>query len=270
MRRQVQGTGRIAVALVTLCVLAACTGDGDNERGAATPLDPGDLQGSEWVLVTTGDGDGVPAPLTLDIGDGSASGSGPCNVYNVRFEYDGHDLTTGRVMSTAIGCARRLARAEERYFRAIAAADTIEKESGRLELSGSDGDDRLVFARAGLAERITGDWDVVNVGTTVGIGSVVPGLDGRKPTLTFHSDGTLAIDTGCNTGTASWTPDGRSLRIEAPQLTKMSCSDAPGVMAQEQSIVDALERTRTAEIAGTQAMLMDGDGLIVLVLARDP
>jgi heat shock protein HslJ len=106
------------------------------------------------VLVATGESDGVAdaTPLTLDIGGDSASGTGPCNRYRVPFTHDGNDLTTGPLASTKKACAPRLMRAEDRFFRAIETADTVEKEGDRLVLSGDDDDDRLVFARAERAK----------------------------------------------------------------------------------------------------------------------
>jgi heat shock protein HslJ len=256
--------------VVLSCALAACTGHSRAaESRAVIPLDPGDLEGSAWILVAIGEFDGVPAstPLTLNVGDGRASGSGPCNRYNVAFVYEGNDLTTGRVASTRMACASRLMRAEERYFRAIERADTIEKESDRLVLSGSDDDDRLVFAPAEVAREIVGEWDVVNVAAESAIVSV---LRGTSPTLDFDSDGTVAIDTGCNTGRSSWSAEEQSLEIDPPRLTLRTCDEPPGVMEQEANIVAALDRTRSAEIAGARASLVDGDGAIVLVLARSP
>ena len=142
----------ISLALVaTVFVVAACSDHSRAaERDALVPHDPGDLDGTDWVLVATGETDAVPADLrsTLHIGDGTASGRGPCNNYNLTFVVDGNDLTTGDIASTRKACPERVMRAENRYFRALAKADTVEKEANRLVLSGPD-DTRLVFVRPG-------------------------------------------------------------------------------------------------------------------------
>jgi heat shock protein HslJ len=138
-----------AVLLAALCLLAACSDHGRSaESEALVPREPGNLHGTEWVLVATGDSDAVPADLrsTLDIEDATASGRAPCNSYNLAFKVDGTDLVTGEIASTRKACPERVMRAENRYFRALAKADTVKKEDDRLVLSGPD-DTRLVYAR---------------------------------------------------------------------------------------------------------------------------
>jgi len=140
------------VCLVLLaCVLAACSSHSRAvESEELVPQDPGDLQGTEWTLVATGDFDAVPAstPLTLEIDDGTASGAGPCNRYRMKFTNRGDDVTTGELASTKVACEPRKMRAEQRFFRDLQAVDTAEEQADRLILTGPN-DVRLVFERAG-------------------------------------------------------------------------------------------------------------------------
>ena len=143
-------TVRVGLGLLAaLCMLAACTSHSRAaEADALVPHEPGDLDGTEWVLVATGDTDAVPADLrsTLNIEEGAASGRGPCTNYNLTFVVDGTDLDTGEIASTRKACPERVMNAENRYFRKLAKADTVEMEADRLVLSGPD-ETRLVFAR---------------------------------------------------------------------------------------------------------------------------
>ena len=248
--------------------LAACGSGRSAERDALIPKDPGNLKGTQWILVETGDSDAVPVstPFTLTIGEGTASGSGPCNRYHLAFSHDGDDLTTGTVASTQMACAPRLGSAEHRYFRRLEAADTVDLEQERLVLSGPD-DVRLVFERADdAAGGLAGKWDIVNYATASAIQSPVKGT---KPTLDFGSDGTLAIATGCNAGNATWTAHGQSVTIDAPRSTLKACADPPGVMEQEAHIFAALPLSKTVELTHSSAALLDSKGNTLFVLARD-
>jgi heat shock protein HslJ len=143
---------RVGVRLGLLACVGLLGACGDHSRAdeldALVPHEPGDLDRTAWVLVATGDSDAVAANLrsTLNIENGTASGTGPCNNYNVTFAVDGTDLDTGEVASTKQACPARVMRAEDRFFRTLAAVDTVEMEDDRLVLSGPH-DTRLVFAR---------------------------------------------------------------------------------------------------------------------------
>jgi heat shock protein HslJ len=138
--------------IVLLLALAACTGHSrDAESIALVPQPPGDLKGTEWLLVATGEVDAVPVgrALTLEFGDGTASGRGPCNTFRMKFVLGGtddEDVTTGPIVSTRIACAPRVLHAEERYLRDLEAVDTAVKQDERLVLTGPN-DVRLAFER---------------------------------------------------------------------------------------------------------------------------
>jgi heat shock protein HslJ len=199
----------------------------------------------------------------LDIGDGTASGAGPCNQFRLRFTVDGDDLTTGPIAGTKVACAPRIMRAEQRFFRALEKADTAQIESDELVLTGPD-DVRLAFAPADDSADLDGDWYVASVASDRGL----EGVHGSPPRLDFGSDGELTIDSGCDTGSATWTAEGRSLTIAAPRMTLKACDSPPGVMEREANLVTALSRVAESETANDTAVLLDRDGAIVLGLTR--
>lgn len=83
---------------------------------------------------------GVPAGLVIEIEDGQVTGEGPCNSFSARWS---RDTGASDLLSTAIGCANDVIRAEETYHRLLS-ADMVEADD-ELRL-GSAGPD-LVFAR---------------------------------------------------------------------------------------------------------------------------
>jgi heat shock protein HslJ len=246
--------------------LAGCGHSRSAESEALVPQDPGDLDGTEWVLVATGDTDAVPPSrtVTLNIADGTASGSGPCNPFRVPFSVDGDELTTGPVAATKVACAPRVMRAERRFFRALEKSDTAEIVSDELVLTGPD-DVRLAFAPADDSPDLGRDWYVVSVASSRGLESV----HGSPPRLDFGDDGELQLDSGCNTGSATWTEEGRTVTISEPRMTLKACESPAGVMEREANLVTALTRVAAAETTDDTAVLFDADGAIVLVLTRE-
>jgi heat shock protein HslJ len=261
----------VATAAIVVVTATGCTDEGrSRESEALVPYGPGDLAGTEWLLVATGDHDGVPAraTATLRVGDGEATGTGPCNRYRVPFEQDGtdgEDVTTGPVVATQQACPG-LERAERRFFQALEIVDTAALESDALVLSGPR-DTRLVFERAeDAADAVEGEWHVVSVATEDALVSVLPGTE---PRLDFSDDGTVGIQPGCNVATAQWQGRGRrGLSITAPGATLKACEEPAGVMEQEAAILVALERTARVDGAGDALVLLDADDTTTLVLER--
>jgi heat shock protein HslJ len=251
------------VVLFALC-LAACGSGRAAESKALIPRDPGKLDGTDWVLVGTGDSDAVPASTTLRlrIEAGSASGNGPCNSFRLDFSHESDDVTTGKVAATARACSEPLMTAERKFFSDLEAVDTAHSESGHLVLSGP-GDVRLTFERANEpAEKLSGRWDIVSVASGEALSGAVPG---SKPTLDFGSQGRLTIATGCNTGSSTWSAHGQSVSITTPASTRKACAD--DLMTQEASIFAALPRAATVDVAHDSAFVLDRAGTTLLVLA---
>jgi heat shock protein HslJ len=253
-------------AAVGATALAGCGHGRSAESEALVPQDPGDLEGSEWLLVATGDTDAVPPSrtVTLNIADGTASGAGPCNQFRLPFSVDGDDLTTGPIAATKVACVRQVMRAERRFFHALVAADTAVIVSGELVLTGPD-DVRLVFAPTDDSAELAGDWYVVSVATDRGLETV----QGSLPRLGFGNDGQLQVDSGCNTGSATWSEEGRSVTITEPRMTLKACDTPAGVMEREADLVAAFTRVAAAETVDDTAVLADRDDAIVLVLTTE-
>lgn len=266
-RKQRSSIGRVVALALVLAGATACGPGRAVESKALVPRDPGVLAGTRWILVATGNAEPVPAstPFTLDIAHGAASGTGPCNRFHLSLTQDGQDIATGPVASTQIACAPPLLAAEQRFFAALEAVDTAHKEdtNNELVLSGPH-DVRLVFDHADRsADRLAGRWNIVNYARP---DALTTPIAGTRPTLDFGDSHTLTIETGCNTGHATWTANGHSLAITAPRATLKACATPPGVEAQESSIFAALPRVRTVELARIDAVLLAADGSALFVL----
>lgn len=265
----------VMVAVVGVVLAAAGCGwdDGVDSRAATAGLPSirADVEARDWVLDAAGSSVTVPddVEVTLSVDGDSVSGRAPCNAYHGTFDLgtDGSVEVTG-IAVTQMACEPAVMDAEAAYLAALEAVDEVEVEvdedgrddADRLVLTGPD-DVRLSYRSYDAHDLLVGTWAIVDVATADAIQSVVAG---SEPTVTFAEDGTLALDTGCNTGGGDWELDDHDISVGPVFLTKMACDDPPGVMEQEAAIVSALESAAEVEITPGSLTLLADDGRILL------
>ena len=264
-------TRRLAAAAVLLVLaaglLAACGSDDGSGDGGATTTEAaapvtGSLAGPEWVLDADQSSidlpDGASATLTVD--GGTVSGVGPCNSYRGSIQVDGSDVTIGSLAETMMACEQPLMDAQDAFTAALRAAQTAEVDGDTLVLTGAD-DTTLTFTASDPARAVLGNWDIVDVAKTDAIIGV---REGTSPTLTFAADGSMAVDTSCNTGGGPYTVDGNDIAIGPVAVTERACLDPTGVMRQETRILAALGNATSVEATPERLTLLDNQGAIVL------
>ena len=163
-----------------------------------------------------------------------------------------------------MACEPPLMDAQDAYTAALRAAETAEVDGDTLVLSGAD-DTTLTFTAVDPTEQVLGDWDVVEVAKPDAIVSV---REGTAPTLTFAADGSMAVDTSCNTGGGPYEVDGESITIGPVAVTERACLDPAGVMRQEARILAALDDAETVQVTPDRLTLLDSQGFIVLGAIR--
>ena len=77
-------------------------------------------------------------PVTLELEGKEMSGLAACNQYGGKVTIDGSAFSSGRLITTEIGCEPAIARAEQRYYAALPSADTIEVRATTLTMTGPD------------------------------------------------------------------------------------------------------------------------------------
>lgn len=269
MRRSLLVTALLAGLAVGL--LGACgSDDGSGESGsttteAAAPV-TGELAGREWVLDADESSIDLPdgAAATLRVDGGTVSGIGPCNSYRGSIQVDGSSVIIGSLAETMMACEQPLMDAQSEFTAALRAVDAAEVEGDTLVLRGAD-DTTLTFTAVDPAEQVLGDWAVTEVAKPDAIVGV---RDGTDPTLTFAADGSMAVDTSCNTGTGPYELDGEAIAIGPVAVTERACTDPQGVMRQEARILAALDQADTLEVTPERLTLLDSQGFIVLSATR--
>ena len=255
----------LASVWVMLLATAACGSDEADSRSEAQGIPDivQSLEAEEWVLDATDSSVDLPedATATLTVAGDTVSGVGPCNSYGGPFTIDGDAVTIGPLAATLVGCEQALMDAQDDFTQALEAVDRLDLPDGRLVLSGPD-DVHLAFDPLDRWEALLGSWSVVNLATA---DAVTGPIDGTDPTLEFADDGTLSVDTGCNTGSGGWELDGDRITIGPLATTQRACDAPEGVMQQEADLTAALEASARMSIAGDTLTLLREDGTITVV-----
>jgi heat shock protein HslJ len=271
---------RRCMTIAGLAVLVAAAGgcgwnDAVDSRAATAGLPSlqADVEARDWVLdpddssITVGEA----TPVTLAVDGDVVSGTAPCNAYRGTIDLgDDGSVEISDLAATRRACERPVMEAETEFLAALEAVDHAEvdvddegrDDRDRLTLTGPDGVE-LGFSSFDARDLLIGEWTLVDVNTGDAIQSMVLGTE---PTLRFDDDGTMAIDTGCNTGGADWELDGDEITVEAARTTLRACEG--DVMDQETAILAALEGAERVEVAPGSLTLLDGDGRIALVAVQ--
>jgi heat shock protein HslJ len=252
-----------AAALLCVCGLSACGTDNEStQRSATTPMPDlrHALAAHEWLL----DGSGAQ-PVTLAFGADTVSGAAPCNGYHGGFSIKGDDtIAISMLASTKRACAPEVMRAEQKYLAALQGTHEVAVSGQQLVLSRSGGG-RLAYTAIDPREQLLGTWQVVDVYRDNAIHSMILGTE---PTLTFEKDGALVLDTGCNTVHGRYELKGRQITVEGLSQTDKACTEPPGVMEQEASLVQALKAASRIDVAPGTLKLLNEQGHIQLSAIR--
>ena len=205
------------------------------------------------------------SPVTLVVDDDRVSGTGPCNTYHGGIDLDGDSVEITSLASTLRACDDSIMEAEDEFFAALEAVDTIDVSEDELVLSNDQGV-KLTFRAFDAGEHLIGEWAIVNVATGNAIESVLPDTD---PSVTFRDDGSVTLVTGCNDGQAFWEIDGDELTVGPLSQTRKFCSEPDGVMRQEAALVRALESAARVQVTPANLTILNERGNIALVAVQD-
>lgn len=265
MRRSVRSAAWMrSVPLAATTLLNACAAMTD--VSTAPPL-----EGTRWRL-TDLRGQALsegPAP-TLQIEGTRASGSDGCNRYTGPYTRTGADIRIGPGLAgTRMACPDHLQKRADVFARVLDDTRRYRAQTtptgDRLELLGIDGSVIALFTAQSQALPGT-RWEVTGIND--GRQAVVSVQTGTRVTLAFDGQGRVTGSAGCNRFTARFEAGPGAVRIETPAATRIACPE-PGVMAQEQAFLRALEAARTARIEADQLELRDADGALQVSARAD-
>jgi heat shock protein HslJ len=144
-------------------------------------------------------------------------------------------------------------------------AGSYQVGDGKLQLIAASGTPVATFV-AQSTELANTSWRTTGINN--GRGALTSVVTGVEVTAEFGADGQASGWAGCNRWSASYTAERSSLKFGPPAVTRKMCAE-PGVMAQEQSFLDALATVSEARMEGDRLELRTAQGAMALVLYRE-
>lgn len=259
---------RLGVALALPFVLTACgddAGSGRGPTGRTVPL----LDGTSWIVteVTEGGNPRILVPrseIRVEFVDGSISINGGCNGMGANYTLSADaELETDTLGGTEMDCDQPLMDQDAWLSGTVFASPLVASVDG----------DTLTLAREGLelvlTDRAVASPDVLLEGTAWQLDGIrssdsmssLP-AGGSTPTLSLSTDGTVALDTGCNSGRGTATVSGSTISFGPVTTTKKACADLAARQT-EAAVLATLDGAVEWSIAEKTLTLTKGDrGLV--------
>lgn len=233
-------------------------------------MDPADLVGSEWQLVSwNGERPLEGARITLAFDRESFNGHAGCRGYRGRYEAEGDGLRITFIEMLGEGCPDRQALMvqEDEHTTRLELTTHYRLGEGRLELLTARGE---VLFYEPLLEQTRQDWEGRNwvLASFLAEDVVTSVLEGSQITALFEN-GEVSGSAGCNSYGGSYTIDDFRLSVGVLTTTKMACTSPAGVMEQEQRYLSFLAGTFAHNLEGDQFRLEMGDGRSLIFEASE-
>jgi heat shock protein HslJ len=252
---------RLAVPLVALSVFGACGSDttfsdtstqpADSE--ASVPASDLDLDGRTFVS-TEVDGHDlvVDSQIRLSFQEGSVSINAGCNTLVGGYTIEGETLQVPVLAMTQMACDPALMDQDTWLSETFSGSPTLALEGDDMTVTAADGS-TITFLDAEVAEPdqpLEGTrWVVSGLLANEGI-STVP--IGAEASITI-TDGTAAVEAGCNTGSAPVTITDTTITFGPMILTRMACPQPQ--MDLENAVVAVLDGEVTYTIDSSTLQL---------------
>lgn len=242
---------------------------------AATPgaIEPGPLVGRSWLLVSINEEPPLPgSSITAVFGPSNTLGGWTgCNSYAASIQVENDGMIISRPVVTPYTCRKTIMDQETWYLDALSKVTNYTIRDDELVMYDDEGE-TLVSYRPITPTTLPGTtWRVTSINS--GEQGLAGLLEGMEMTLAFGEDGLLAGMAGCNTFTAIYRLDGQDLSVElnGGETTPAGviCLEPPGIMAQEQQFLAALEKIVTYQIAGDTLILRAADEAVLAQLSEN-
>jgi heat shock protein HslJ len=237
--------------LALTVLVAAC-----NAMPAAT------LDGTEWLSIeVTEDGEERPlvpgTQIRLRFEDGQVGASAGCNTIGGTYRLDDGRLVFEGGGMTEMGCDNERHAQDDWLAAFLGSRPTVAREGSELTLS--SGTTVVV-----LQDREVADPDLPLTGTTWTVESLITGdavstIPGDAvATFAFADDGTVDLNTGCNTGGGSYEVLDGALRFGDLVITDRACDGPAGEL--EAAVLEVIGPDLvTYQVEAASLTLMAGD-----------
>lgn len=219
-QRVVQGLGRVvrfALSVVTLSFALGCGLDSDSEAGLQDGVYL--FESAEGFTPVSG------TTVRISFEDGRFGFSAGCNSHGGSYEIDGGRLVLSDLSSTDIGCDTPLHEQDTWLAAFFSSMPLVTIEGSRLTFTGEDA--TLVFLNREVADpdrTLTGRLWTIDTLISGGTATNVP--VSPAPTVELNEDGSLFVNTSCNTSGGRYVVDGSTLTLSEIAYTERGCDAA--------------------------------------------
>jgi heat shock protein HslJ len=262
MRRPARSLVGLGLVLSSLTLLAACSVAAvPSAVPSPTPgasADATSVDGKTYLSTAVKGATLAPGSrIRLSFKDGNLDAGGGCNAMGGAYTIAAGRLTTSQMISTDMGCAAPLMQQDQWLARLLSdsaiaiAGDEMTLDDGTIQVS--------------FLDREVADPDRPLEGTHWGLDAIVSGdaassvPAGVTSTLVITA-GKAAVDTGCNSGSATVQIATDTMTFGPMALTRMACPEGPTSV--ESAVVGVLHGTVHYAIeADVLTITGDGNGL---------
>lgn len=250
-------TPRTAIALLALAGLtfAACGSDDDGATESTGTPTAEDLSGRGFVSTDVTGYDLVEgSEITMNFLDDAVSVNAGCNTMNGGYEITDGTFVAGQFAMTMMACDDPLMAQDTWLSEFLASSPSISLDGSTLSFSGDDV--TITLDEIEPAALVGTTWTVTGTVANEAVSSVP--MDSTA-SITIADDGTVAVDTGCNTGSGSVEVGDDTLTFGPIAITMRACADE-AVNQLEASMLAVLQGEVTYEIDGSNMSLRSGEG----------
>lgn len=220
---------------------------------------PGDLIYPDNIL---GDWD-IEGGGTLFFEAEKFSASAGCNTLFGSFTVEENRIIFSMLASTLIGCPEPEGSREQELAALLDSARlTYEIEGNQARLLNSENKVVLTLNRP-LNAALVNAWKLTSIRTENAISSSI--LD-KESGITFKADGTLSIETACNSGGGTYSTKDQALTPKELYFTEMGCEQER--MTREEEFRQALTQINSYSIL-RETLTLEKDGTVYLTLQLD-
>jgi heat shock protein HslJ len=244
----------IVSSLLLIGVATSCQNDKDSTETEKQ------LIGRDFLLETAvGYEPVVGTVVRLGFTDSVLSFSAGCNHYSGPYEVTNTSLVMNEMSATEMGCDANLM-TQDAWL-----AEFFEKDP-TLTLAGDTLTLTTNNATLTFLDRIVADPDRPLTGVTWNVDTLISGDAAssipttlEEPSLHFEDDGTLVVETGCNSGTGTFEVHAEELTFSDVTFTQSTCSNSEATALLEQLTDVFIDGTATYDIEAARLTIERGD-----------
>jgi heat shock protein HslJ len=252
--------------LTCLLLAAACSSPAEDDTVAPTIADPSTPVGTVWRWTSLTGPESLevsnPGRYTLELSeDRNYAVRADCNTGGGSYTLEGDRLTLGPGPMTMAACPPDSL--GDRFVVLLGRVVGFVRDADRLTLH--LGDDAGTMELEAMRPVALGGTSWLVRGYNNGKQAVVSVATGTTLHVTFGEDGSVGGSSGCNSFTAGYQVDGRSISLGAAATTRKMCAGEE-VMEQEAAFLAALATAATWEIRGERLQLRTAEGSLAVDL----